>query len=207
MHSFVRWEFGKNQIWELEPGTGNFLDRMRKPRKRLHPLHQRLAKVKLFLCDVDGVLTDGAVFMGNGVETKRFNIRDGLGLRLLQKEGIKVGWISRRPSTATGQRAQDLRIDFLHQSEGSKAAAVEAILVETGLTWTDVCYVGDDIVDLSVMKRAGVAVAVADAIVEVKTMADHVTRAAGGHGAVREVVELILKAQSRWRRLIQEYSS
>ena len=163
--------------------------------------------MKLFLCDVDGVLTDGTIFMGNGVETKRFNIRDGLGLRLLQKEGIKVGWISRRPSTATAQRAQDLKIDFLHQSDGSKVAAVEAILAETGLTWADVCYVGDDIVDLSVMKRAGVAVAVADGIAEVKAMADHVSRAAGGHGAVREVVELILKAQNKWRRLIQEYSS
>jgi len=163
--------------------------------------------VKLFLCDVDGVLTDGTVLMGNGVESKRFNIRDGLGLRILQKQGIRVGWISRRTSTATSQRAQDLKIDFLHQSDGSKVVAVEAILAETGLTWADVCYVGDDIVDLSVMKRAGVAVAVADGIQEVKRMADHVTRARGGHGAVREVVELILKAQNKWPRLIQEYSS
>jgi len=162
--------------------------------------------VKLFLCDVDGVLTDGTVLMGNGVESKRFNIRDGLGLRILQKEGIRVGWISRRTSTATAQRAQDLKIDFLHQGDGSKVVAVEAILAETRLTWADVCYVGDDIVDLSVMKRAGVAVAVADSIPEVKRMADHVTRTAGGHGAVREVVELILKAQNKWRRLIQEYS-
>ena len=161
----------------------------------------------MFLCDVDGVLTDGTVFMGNGVETKRFNIRDGLGLRLLQKEGIKVGWISRRPSTATAQRALDLKIDFLHQSDGSKVAAVESILAETGLAWADVCYVGDDIVDLSVMKRVGVAFAVADGIAEVKAVADHVSRAAGGHGAVREVAGLILKAQNKWRRLIQEYSS
>jgi len=174
--------------------------------KRSRSLHRRFAGVKLFLCDVDGVLTDGTVLMGNGVESKRFNIRDGLGLRILQKEGIRVGWISRRASTATSQRAQDLKIDFLHQSDGSKVVAVEAILADTGLTWADVCYVGDDIVDLSVMRRAGVAVAVADGIEEVKRMADHVTRSHGGHGAVREVVELILKAQNKWRRLIQEYS-
>ncbi|HKS38641.1 MAG TPA: HAD hydrolase family protein, partial [Verrucomicrobiae bacterium] len=141
---------------------------MPKPLRPKHSrsLRARFAGVKLFLCDVDGVLTDGTVLMGNGVESKRFNIRDGLGLRILQKQGIRVGWISRRTSTATAQRAQDLKIDFLHQSDGSKVVAVEAILAETGLTWADVCYVGDDIVDLSVMKRAGVAVAVADSIHE-----------------------------------------
>ena len=170
-------------------------------------LRKKLARVKLFLCDVDGVLTDGTVLMGNGVETKRFNIQDGLGLRLLQREGIKVGWISRRPSTATEQRARDLKVDFLRQIDGNKVDAVEAILEETRLSWPQVCYVGDDIVDLGVLKRAGVAVAVTNAIREAKDMADYITRAEGGHGAVREVVELILKTQNKWRRLVQEYSS
>ena len=170
-------------------------------------LKNKLARVKLFLCDVDGVLTDGGVLMGNGVETKRFHIRDGLGMRLLQREGIKVGWISRRPSSATSQRAEDLKIDFLHQSDGNKAVAVETILAKTGLDWTQVCYVGDDIVDLSVLKRAGVAVAVADGTGEAKAAADYVTRAPGGGGAAREMVELILKAQNKWRRLVMEYSS
>ncbi len=170
-------------------------------------LNAKLAVVRLFLCDVDGVLTDGTVMMGNGVETKRFNIQDGLGLRMLQKEGIKVGWISRRSSEATAQRANDLKVDFLRQIDGRKVDAVETILADTGLAWADVCYVGDDVVDLGVLTRAGVAVAVANGIREVKAVADYVTKARGGYGAVREVVELILKAQNRWKCVVQEYTS
>jgi 3-deoxy-D-manno-octulosonate 8-phosphate phosphatase (KDO 8-P phosphatase) len=170
-------------------------------------LKRKLANVRLFLCDVDGVLTDGTVVMGGGVESKRFNIRDGLGLRLLQREGIKVGWVSRRPSDATQQRADDLKIDFLMQGDHNKVEAVASILRQTGAEWTQVCYLGDDIVDLGVLKRAGVAVAVGDATAEARAAADYVTKAAGGHGAVREAVELILKAQNKWRRLVQEYSS
>lgn len=170
-------------------------------------LISKLARIKLLLCDVDGVLTDGTVMMGDGVETKRFNIQDGLGLRILQKEGIKVGWISRRVSQATTQRAADLKVDFLRQIEGRKVDAVEAILAETGLAWADVCFVGDDVVDLGPLTRAGVAVAVANGIHEVKVVADYVTEARGGYGAVREVVELILKAQHRWQWVVQEYTS
>ncbi len=170
-------------------------------------LRARLARVKLFLCDVDGVLTDGTVLMGNGAEMKRFHIRDGLGLRLLQRQGIKVGWISRRPSSATAQRAEDLKIDFLHQSDAGKIAAVESILARTGLAWSNVCYVGDDIVDLGVLTRAGVSVVVGNGMREAKAVADYVTKMPGGHGAVREVVELVLKAQNKWRRVVEEYSS
>lgn len=169
-------------------------------------LEAKLARVKLFLCDVDGVLTDGAVWMGNGVETKRFDIRDGLGLKILQRNGIKVGWISRRPSSATQQRAKDLEIDFLMQGDAAKVAFVESILHQTGLNWPDVCYVGDDIVDIAVLKRAGLAVVVADGVAEAKAVADHVTRCPGGHGAIREIVELILKAQERWERSVSDYA-
>src|ERR1700758_2682276 len=98
-------------------------------------LLKKLKAVKLFLCDVDGVLTDGTVYMGGGVETKRFNIRDGLGLKFLQKYGIKVGWVSRRPSSATQQRAEDLKIDFLAQKDGGKIEAVEGILRQTAMNW------------------------------------------------------------------------
>jgi 3-deoxy-D-manno-octulosonate 8-phosphate phosphatase (KDO 8-P phosphatase) len=170
-------------------------------------LKKKLARVRLFLCDVDGVLTDGTVLMGNGVETKRFNIQDGLGLRLLQREGIKVGWISRRPSAATAQRAADLKIDFLYQGDDNKVTAAEDILRQAGVSWAQTCYVGDDIVDLAVLKRTGLAVAVANGIREAKVMADYVTRAAGGYGAVREVVELILKAQNKWKRLVRVYAA
>jgi len=168
-------------------------------------LARALAQVRILLCDVDGVLTDASVWMGGAHELKRFSILDGLGLLLLQRAGVRVGWVSARASAATTQRARDLKIDFLHQREGSKVAAVETILAHAGLTWADACYIGDDIVDLGALKRAGVAVAVANAVAEVKAMADYVTSASGGHGAVREVVELILKAQHKWRRLVVEH--
>lgn len=170
-------------------------------------LASKLSRVKLFLCDVDGVLTNATVFIGDGREFKEFHIRDGLGLRLLQRCGVKVGWVSNRPSTATQQRADELKIDFLFQAQGSKVAAVERILEQAGLEWDDVCYMGDDIVDLGALKRAGVAVGVPGAIDEVKRAADYVTKTEGGHGAVREVVGLILKAQNKWQRLVTEYSA
>ncbi len=179
----------------------------RSPGTRHPTLAARLARVKLFLCDVDGVLTDGTVWMGNGVETKRFNIRDGLGMKMLQHHGIRIGWVSRRPSNATRQRAEDLKIDFLMQNDTGKVAAVESILKETGLNWSEVCYVGDDIVDLGVLKRAGLAVAVADGVAEAKAAADYITKATGGHGAIREMVELVLKAQDKWTRVVTEYAA
>ena len=166
----------------------------------------RLKAVRLFLCDVDGVLTDGSVWMGGGVETKRFNIRDGLGLKFLQQHGIKVGWVSRRPSKATQQRADDLKIDFLAQRDAGKIEAIEAILSQTGLNWPEVCYVGDDVVDVAALERAGVGVAVADGTAEARAAADYVTKAPGGRCAVRETVEMILKAQGRWQSVVSEYA-
>lgn len=163
----------------------------------------RLRQVRLFLCDVDGILTDTAVWMGAQDEVKRFNIQDGLGLRLLQKEGIPVGWVSNRPSFATTQRALDLKIDFLLQVDGNKIAAVERILKETGVSWESLCYLGDDIVDLGVLKRAGLAVTVPHALAEAKALAHYVTHRAGGEGAVREVIDMILKAQGRWEKLVE----
>src|SRR3954465_15802436 len=135
------------------------------------PLRQRLAAVRLFLCDVDGILTDASVWMGGPDELKRFNIQDGLGLRLMQREGIRVGWVSNRPSFATTQRAQDLKIDFLVQAhDGNKVASVEKILKETGGSWEELCYMGDDIVDLGVLKRAGLSVTVPHALPECKAL-------------------------------------
>lgn len=169
-------------------------------------LLKKLKAVKLFLCDVDGVLTDGTVYMGAGVETKRFHIRDGLGLKFLQRHGIKVGWVSRRPSSATQQRADDLKIDFLVQHNGGKIEGVEGILRQTGLKWADVAYVGDDVVDIGVLDRVGLAVAVGDGVTEAKAAADYVTKAHGGNGAIREIVEMILKAQNKWKLVVSEYA-
>ena len=183
----------------------------RKPRRGrsahgLHPatLDAAFKRVRLLLCDVDGVLTDASVFIGGAQELKQFNIQDGLGLVNLRRQGLKVGWISSRPSPATTRRARELKIDFLRQEKGSKVCAVESLLAQTGIRWDEVCYMGDDIVDLGVLKRAGVAVAVANGVAEARAAADYVTRASGGHGAVREVVELILKAQNKWARIVAE---
>jgi 3-deoxy-D-manno-octulosonate 8-phosphate phosphatase (KDO 8-P phosphatase) len=170
-------------------------------------LEERLKAVRLFLCDVDGILTDTSVWMGSEDEIKRFNIQDGLGLRLLEREGILVGWISNRPSFATTQRANDLKIDFLVQAlDGNKVAAVERILDETRATWDQVCYMGDDIVDLGVLKRAGLAVSVPHALSEVKQLSHYVTQREGGQGAVREVIDMILKAQGKWEKLIAYFA-
>jgi 3-deoxy-D-manno-octulosonate 8-phosphate phosphatase (KDO 8-P phosphatase) len=177
------------------------------PARSRSSLHSRLQRVKLFLCDVDGVLTDGAVWMGGGMELKRFGIRDGLGLKFLQSEGIRVGWVSRRPSSATRQRARDLKIDYLIQRDGGKVQVVEELLGKLGLNWPQVCYVGDDVVDVGVLRRCGFAVAVADAVAEARAAAHYITRAPGGNGAVREVGELILRAQGCWKSVVAQYST
>ena len=167
----------------------------------------RLKRVRLFLCDVDGVLTDGSVYLGGVREIKRFNIRDGLGLIFLRRAGLQVGWVSARPSPVTEARAAELGIDFLVQQGDrvSKTGAVEKLLRRTKLDWGAVCFVGDDVVDLGPLMRARLAVAVADARPEVKAAAHYVTHAAGGHGAIREVAEMILQAQGKWDAIIKHY--
>jgi 3-deoxy-D-manno-octulosonate 8-phosphate phosphatase (KDO 8-P phosphatase) len=171
-------------------------------------LATRLKRVKIFLCDVDGVLTDGSVFIGGEREFKRFNIRDGLGLVLARRAGLKIGWVSARPSLATQLRAEELKIHFLVQQGDrlSKTGAIEGLLAQEKLGWNDVCFVGDDIVDLGPLQRVGLAVAVADGVAEAKATAHLVTQAAGGRGAVREVLELILQAQGKWTPFVAHYS-
>ena len=171
-------------------------------------LKAKLRRIKLFLCDVDGVLTDGSVFIGGVREIKRFNIRDGLGLVFLRRAGFQVGWVSARPSAVTKLRAAELKIDFLIQQgdRTGKTGAVEKLLRRAKLDWDAVCFVGDDVVDLGPLQRAGFAVAVSDARPEVKAAAHFVTRAAGGRGAVREVAEMILKAQGKWDAIVAHYT-
>jgi 3-deoxy-D-manno-octulosonate 8-phosphate phosphatase (KDO 8-P phosphatase) len=170
-------------------------------------LDSRLRRVQLLLCDVDGVMTDGSVFMGPGGEFKQYNVPDGLGLLFLRKMGLKVGWISARPSEATRVRAKDLKIDFLMQPTDGKVPAAEALLRKLRLKWGQVCYVGDDVLDLGMLKRAGTAIVPANGVAEARALAHHVTRARGGQGAVREVSELILKAQKKWDSIVAEYAA
>jgi 3-deoxy-D-manno-octulosonate 8-phosphate phosphatase (KDO 8-P phosphatase) len=179
------------------------------PTKISASIRQRAKRVKLFLCDVDGVLTDGSIFIGGEREFKRFNIRDGLGLVLARRAGLKVGWVSARPSLATKLRAEELKIDFLVQQGDttSKTAAIEQLLAQEKLNWNETCFVGDDIIDLGPLTRAGLAVAVGDAVPEAKAAAHFVTKAVGGRGAVREAVELILRAQKKWQPFIKQYSA
>jgi len=170
-------------------------------------LNRRLAGVKLFLTDVDGVMTDGAVYIGEQGEMKRFDIQDGLSLRMLQMCGIRVGWISKRPSPVTQLRAKELKIDFLAQDLGGKVPAARKVLQETGCEFGQVCYVGDDVVDLALLKVAGVAVGVPNAVAEVKEIVHYITRASGGRGAIREIAEMILKAQNKWASVVEHYAN
>ena len=172
-------------------------------------LRKRVARVKLFLCDVDGVLTDGSIFIGGEKEFKRFNIRDGLGLVLARRAGLKVGWVSARPSLATKLRADELKIDFLVQQGDSisKTQAVENLLAQENLSWAETCFVGDDVIDLGPLTRAGFSVAVGDGVAEARAAAHYVTKSFGGRGAVREAVELILKAQKKWASFVKNYSA
>ena len=153
------------------------------------------------------MLTDGSIFIGGEHEFKRFNIRDGLGLVLARRAGLKVGWVSARPSAATEMRAKELKIDFLIQQGDrvSKTGAIEKLLAREKVDWKEVCFVGDDVVDLGPLARAGFAVAVGDARPQVKAAADFVTRAIGGRGAVRETIEMILQAQGKWEPVIAVY--
>lgn len=162
--------------------------------------------IRLILSDVDGVLTDGGVIFDNqGIETKRFFIRDGMGIKLWQQAGHRFGIVTGRSSHIVQLRAAELNIDLVRQGMSEKTSAVEEILRQLNLDWQQLCYIGDDLPDLPVIRRAGLGVAVADAAAEVRERADYVTTAVGGAGAVRELVEMILKEQRRWDDLIQRY--
>ena len=171
-------------------------------------LVERLKRIQLFVCDVDGVLTEARIEMGAGMaERKVFHIRDGLGLRLLQAEGLKVAWVSARPSAATTERANDLKVDYVKQSSSPKVGVIEEIQRELGMGWAETLYMGDDVVDLAALKRAGFAAVPADGIEEARALAHYVCRLNGGCGAVREVVDLVLKGQGRWAALIEKFTS
>ncbi|HZI60812.1 MAG TPA: HAD hydrolase family protein [Pyrinomonadaceae bacterium] len=169
-------------------------------------LRQRAARVKLLLMDCDGVLTDGRIWiLENGEDQKAFHTRDGLGIDLLHRAGLKSGIISGRTSSALERRAQSLGVSYLWQGRDDKRQAFADTLAQADVTKEEVAYVGDDLTDLPLMVQSGFAIAVGDAVAEVKDRAHYVTAATGGNGAVREVIELILKAQGRWDELVKWY--
>lgn len=169
-------------------------------------LRSRLKRVKLLLCDVDGVLADGGIFITGEGEFKRFHVHDGLAQRMAAHAGLKVGWVSARPSAITTRRAEELKTDFVVQTRDGKVPAVEEILAKTGLDWADACFVGDDVVDLGVLRRVGLAISPGDGRPKAKVLAHCITEATGGNGCVREVVEMILKAQGKWATVIAEHA-
>jgi 3-deoxy-D-manno-octulosonate 8-phosphate phosphatase (KDO 8-P phosphatase) len=168
----------------------------------------RARKIKLFLMDVDGTLTDGSVNLislpadGSVAEMKGFNSQDGMGLKLAHTMGIRTGFITGRKSPAVSQRAHELKVEFVYLGQETKMAAFDECLQKAGVQEDEVAYMGDDLPDMPPAKRAGLAVAVANAAPELKAISHYVTNSPGGAGSAREVVELILKAQGRWEEAI-----
>ena len=169
-------------------------------------LNDLCRRVELILSDVDGVLTDGAIWYDNqGVELKAFHIRDGLGIKLWQRAGFRFGVLTARTSHIVKLRAGELGIDLVRQGFEDKLPAAQEMIRDCGLTPEKVCYIGDDLTDLPVIRHVGLGAAVNDAAAEVRTAAAYVTQLPGGSGAVRELVETILKAKGRWEDAIQRY--
>jgi 3-deoxy-D-manno-octulosonate 8-phosphate phosphatase (KDO 8-P phosphatase) len=177
--------------------------KMQKSIKSNPALIARAKKIKVLLMDVDGVLTDGRIWLlsrrdGTASEIKGFSAYDGAGLKLARVAGLRTGIITGRESTAVAQRARECEIEFVYQHRATKLGALEEILMTTGASSSEVAYVGDDLPDMPVLQRVGLAIAVANAVPEVKRAAHFVTSRSGGEGAVREAIELIVKAQGKW---------
>jgi 3-deoxy-D-manno-octulosonate 8-phosphate phosphatase (KDO 8-P phosphatase) len=170
-------------------------------------IQDRARQIKLLLMDCDGVLTDGRIWLfDNGEEQKGFHTRDGLGLELWHRAGLKSGIISGRNSAAVERRAQGLGMSYVVQGVKEKVQAFTETVTKAGVTNDEVAFIGDDLNDIPLMLRSGFGVAVADAAAEVRERAHYVTKVSGGQGAVREVIELILKAQDRWKDLTAHYT-
>ncbi len=168
------------------------------------------ARIKLVGFDVDGVLTDAGVYTGmsgtDQIEMKRFDIQDGVGMRLLRESGIKMAIVTGRISRTTTMRAQELEIDEVYQSDdGHKLAGFEDILVRNDVQWEQAAFVGDDLPDLPLLTRVGLPIAVQNAVPEVRDVAHYVTKACGGRGAVREFIEALLRVRGEWDAAVARY--
>ena len=167
----------------------------------------RARKVTLLATDVDGVMTDGRMFIGDGGdEVKAFHTRDGIGFNLARLAGLKLAMITGETSTIAKARGTKLGADSIVLGARRKGDVLEALAAEHGIALGAIAYVGDDLLDLPALQRAGLAIAVGDAVAEVKAAAHVVTRATGGHGAIREVVELILRSQGVWQQTVERFA-
>lgn len=170
---------------------------------------KRAARIELLLMDVDGTMTDGGVTLlsqadGTALEIKTFDAHDGQGLTLAQTAGLRTGCITGRESAALLRRAHEMKMEFIYMKQPVKMPAYEEILRKAGVTDAVVAYIGDDLPDIPVMRRAGLGIAVGDAVPEVEDAAHYTTKAHAGHGAVREAVELILRSKGIWKEMIDK---
>jgi 3-deoxy-D-manno-octulosonate 8-phosphate phosphatase (KDO 8-P phosphatase) len=169
-------------------------------------LAEKIRQIRLLVLDVDGVMTDGRIIMDyEGREIKNFDVKDGHGIKVLMKYGIDVILVTGRKSTVVEHRARDLGVGEVHQGVTDKLQITDTILRNRSLNYEHIAFIGDDIVDIPVLKRVGFSVAVEDAVGDVKKFVDYVTINKGGHGAVREVCELILKAKGEWADVAKRY--
>jgi 3-deoxy-D-manno-octulosonate 8-phosphate phosphatase (KDO 8-P phosphatase) len=165
-----------------------------------------IEQIKLLAMDVDGVLTDGSIILHHdGTESKCFNMLDGHGIRMWQRAGRKTAFISGRITEATAQRAKQLEVSYVFQDCHEKLPVFEKLLEQTGLDASEVAYIGDDLMDIPLLRRVGFSAAVANAVDEVKQNAVYVTRRSGGSGAVREVIEHLLRNAGKWDELMKQY--
>jgi 3-deoxy-D-manno-octulosonate 8-phosphate phosphatase (KDO 8-P phosphatase) len=170
-------------------------------------LLERARKTRMLIMDVDGVLTDGRIIQDSyGHELKTFDVKDGHGIVMAHRAQLRTALISGRASETITRRAEELGIELVFQKIWNKLEVYEKILVDTELTHDEVAYIGDDVIDIPLLRRVGLAVAVADAVNEVKAAAHLITQRSGGQGAVREVIEFILRAQGHWDTLIERYT-
>jgi len=169
-------------------------------------MEQRLQKIRLLLLDVDGVLTDGRIIYGSdGTETKAFDVKDGHGLKMLQRAGIATGIITGRESSVVLHRSRELGIEIVHQAAKDKLIPYRQVLADLGLSDEQVAYVGDDIVDLPILRRVGFAATVADCVPEVREHVHYVASRNGGRGAVREICDLLLRGGGHWQEVAGKY--
>ena len=173
-------------------------------------LEDRARRVKLLLYDVDGVLTNGEITIipnndGDAVEVKSFSAHDGMGISLARLAGLKIGFITKRNSQVVAIRAHDLKIDYVYQGQSHKMDAVQKILAAEGCTLEQIAYVGDDIIDLPVMRKVGLAIATANARPQIKAMAHYITPLPGGEGAGRDAIDFLLEARGVLAQTIEEY--